>query len=389
MKTSSDELSRLGVLALSRAFGDKPRIAHALLHEFHSVEALFRLSEKERTEILGPWSKFHNCLNDSVLEQAAKDLDELGRMGAGLLGIEDAAYPKALKECPDAPLALYYHSASPPEDIFSRPMISIVGTRDISPYGREWTVRIVQSLARTQNAPTIVSGLAYGVDGLAHGQALNEKIPTIAVLPTGIEKISPGGHYNLARNIRHTKNCALVSDLPLHSTVVAPTFIRRNRIIAGLSSASIVIESRAKGGSLITAHDAFNYGRDVYALPGRLGDIRSEGCNNLIAEKVAEILNDPGMLCRKLGLRFRQSAKPCAPEEHLRSRYAALPEDTLEDLCLIVRTVMENRGIDVEQIASLTGLDYGRVTAGCSLLQKDGILQLDLLQRCIFVAKFT
>ena len=386
MKTLN-ELSRLGVLALSRVFGDKPKIAHALLHELGSVEALFNLSEKERNEILGP--KFYNLLSDKVLEQASKDLAELMQLGAGLLSIEDSEYPDTLKECCDAPLALYYKSTSPVKNIFSRPMISIVGTRDMSPYGREWTIKIVQGLAKAAKVPTIVSGLAYGVDGLAHGQALNEHIPTIAVLPTGIEKIYPTAHSNLAKAIYNSTDSAIISDYPLHTVVSPASFIRRNRIIAGLSSATIVVESKQKGGALITAHDAFDYGRDVYALPGRIDDLRSIGCNNLIAEKTAEAINDVDILCRKLGLKSKRTSKNSAPCENVRRRYASLPQNNVEALCLITEKILENKGIDIEQLAAITGLDYSRVLACCSMLQKDGFLQVDLLQRCIFIAKIS
>ena len=176
-------------------------------------------------------------------------------------------------DCPDCPIGLYIRSNSDIEEIFDdAPCISIVGTRDISPYGDEWCKRIVHSLAEAPIKPVIVSGLAYGVDICAHQAALDAGLRTIAVIPTGIDDLYPYYHRRIAERIASTPGCALISDFPLKTSPQAATFLRRNRIIAGLSAATILVESKQKGGGMITCSTAFSYGREAWVLPGRIGD---------------------------------------------------------------------------------------------------------------------
>ena len=231
METST-KLTTLGALALNRVFGSIPKLSHTLLSEAGSIRALFSMSETERNELLGPYSKYRNTLSDRELAESEKELNRLAHIGAHFIDIENPYYPKLLKECSDAPIGLYYRSDTPPEELFGSTMISIVGTRDISAYGTEWCQRIIKKLSKSPISPCIVSGLALGVDGCAHRSAIEYELPTIGVLPTGIESFSPRSHYRLSEELAHTKGCALISDFPIGYPVTPANFLRRNRIIA-------------------------------------------------------------------------------------------------------------------------------------------------------------
>ncbi len=386
MKTSFDQ-NVLGAITLNRVFGFKPQIAHRIIENAGSIGGFFSLTEKQRDSVFSSGSTFRGKLGDDALEESAREIERLARCEAGFISIEDGNYPAPLRECEDAPIGIYYKSASPAEQVFSSTMISIVGTRDVSSYGKDCCRRVVEAISRAPEAACIVSGLALGVDGIAHERALQRGLPTIAVLPTGIETFSPRTHFELARKISETPGCALVSDFPIGFPVTAANFIRRNRIIAGLSRATIVIESKKHGGSLITARSAFAYDRDVFVIPGRIDDVRSQGCNNLIEQKMAEPIANFQMLSARLGLGYTTFSPRGTFPERVEKFYANLPSEMLDDILLLANNIMEHRGIDVESLASLSGLTYNRGLSLCMMLQKDGFLEIDLLQRCQILTK--
>ena len=285
--------------ALNRIFGYNPAIALDLLNTYGSASVLFR----EPVPDIPGHPDLKEQLNQASLDWAAKELETLDRLGCRFIHVGDDDYPTALSECEDPPLGIYLRCSSSPAEIFSlRPMVAIVGTRDISPYGSVWCKKIVEAMADAAVKPCIVSGLAFGADGIAHAAALEHGLSTIGVMATGIEAVYPYQHRELARRIAESPGSALLTDYPMKSDPVALSFVRRNRIIAGLSSSVTVIESRKKGGSLMTARYACDYNRDVFAVPGRLDDVRSAGCNSLISSHMAEIVTSPEELVEKLGL---------------------------------------------------------------------------------------
>ena len=387
METS--KLIKVGACTLNRAFGYYPQVSHRLIDELGSIEAIFRLSERKRDELLGPFSRFQGSLTDSAMLDSEQELDELQKQGVEFIALGEPAYPAALAECPDSPVGLYVRSVSSPEELFGEgPFISIVGTRDVSSYGLEWTRRIVFTLAQAQHKPVIVSGLAYGVDISAHKAALEAGLRTIAVIPTGPEDIYPSGNRRHAEQIAQTPGCALVTDFPPGTGAQAATFLRRNRIIAGLSSATIVVESKRKGGSLITAHTAFSYGRDVWALPGRVDDIRSAGCNALLREKVAEPIADVEALPDALGLGTYNRRRKAELEEEVRDRFSGNTDaDTLEKLCRIAVCIKLNRGICIEEIAEQLSLNYVETSTLVGTLESAGFIVTDLMQRCMILVR--
>ena len=377
---------RAGMCALNRVFGFEPRTGMKLLETFGSAVEVFRSSPKELTEALGTSSKTRlvQMLAGSAFESAAIEIEGLEKMGCRFVCLGEHGYPALLTECDDPPLGLYYKGTSVPEDVFGgRPAISIVGTRDITSYGREWCARIVEAMSRSNIRPLIVSGLALGVDGTAHKTCLETGLPTVAVMATGIDSIYPAHNKALGEMIAQTAGCALVTDYPPGTEAIRINFLRRNRIIAGISRATILVESKIKGGGMMTARLAGSYGRDVYALPGRMDDPASQGCNLLVRENLAVPMGDLRDLMSELGLgkpavRTKEDFKEC-----LVSFYKGnVQEPMLHDIVLLGSMVKANRGISMDELCCALGWPFSKVSQICTMLECDGFLDVDLLQHC-------
>ena len=380
---------KAAALTLNRIFGFKPGIARALTRKLGSAAAVFKLGLEELQAVFGPGSPYPDKINDDELEQSRRELAWLDSHGYSFLTPGDGVYPDALLECPDAPAGLYVRSDHIGPALFNAGVaVSIVGTRDISPYGREWTYKIVEALADSLVRPTVVSGLAMGVDGKAHEAALELGLPTIGVMATGIECVYPRLHSPMAARMARTPGCALVTDYPPFPSPQAVNFLRRNRIIAGLSKATVLVESKRKGGGLLTANLAFEYDREVFALPGRVDDLRSAGCNRIIMEKIAEPLTDLGEFVAGLGLGTLTRRNKAVLEEEI-NRVFSLTE-TREDvlkLRQIAFLIKKNRGITLDEICEETGLEYVEVRRYAGMLETEGIIYTDLLQRCSIIFK--
>lgn len=375
--------------ALNRIFGFKPRIGLAMIRHLGSASAVFELSEKEKDRIAGLHPDYRNRLCESSVEAASIELEKTGSSGFGFLCYTEDGYPQMLKECEDPPIGLYIRSISKAGHIFSgKPLISVVGTRDISPYGMEWCRRIVSALAETEQKPAIISGLALGTDIIAHKTALESGIPTIAVMATGIDSIYPYRHRHTAEEIASKEGCALITDYPPETSPVPVNFIRRNRIIAGLGKASIIIESKNKGGAMITARLASSYNREIYALPGRADDLRSQGCNRLIKEKIAEAVTSEKDLIESLGLCSTKTMVPENPGARLRSIYGRkIGEEQTDKLAAILLAIRKERGISIEELSVKTGTDYSSTAGMVMMLEADGMISTDLLHRCYIRTK--
>jgi DNA processing protein len=309
--------------------------------------------------------------------------------GFRFIGLHDEDYPPLLRECPDPPLGLYVNGSSSPTEIFSlRPMVAFVGTRDMSPYGKTWCRRLVEALSRTRNPPCIVSGLAFGVDITAHISALDLGLPTIAVLPCGIDDLYPAAHRKAAERIASSPGSALVTDYPPGTSPVAFTFVRRNRIIAGLAGCTVLVESKANGGGLITCRLADSYGREVFALPGRVDDARSAGCNALIRSRTAEAITGLPGLGEQLGL-GRYSIRKKKDFCTMVSEYYGSRTDSSElgAICELAGIIAQRRGVDLEELCYLCGKPYNEVARIAVLLETDGFICTDLTGRCTINAR--
>ena len=370
---------------MNRIFGFEPKIGIALLDHFGSATEVMKISPKDKSLLLGPHSKYTGMISERAIEDAARELTSLESKHIRFVGQTQIQFPELLKDCPDSPIGIYVRSSSPMESIFGKqPCIAIVGTRDISLYGDEWCKKTVKALSDTPENPLIVSGLALGTDIRAHKCAIEYGMQTIGVMATGPETIYPWRHTEFAERLIHTPGCALITDYPPGTAPLAIHFLRRNRIIAGLSQSTILIESKIKGGGMMTCRLAFSYGRDVYALPGRADDIRSQGCNHLIREKIAEPLTSTSDLIKSLGFRtLSNSQKSTDARFALETRYSLkLTSHKIEQMAEILLAIRKQRGITVEEISIETGIEYSKVTELTQLLETDGFISIDLLQRC-------
>lgn len=376
-----DHLRLVSAIALNAIFGNEPRIAARIVETFGSAEEIFSLTEQERTEIFGPWSKFSSRLGPASLDAAHKEFLDLSARGINFISIFDTdAYPPLLRECPDAPLLLYVRGD--PSVLLNRHPVSIVGTRDMDSYGRDWCVKAVRTLSEAPDKPLIVSGLAFGVDITAHLAALSCGLPTAAVIPVGIERIYPASHSVAAGKIIAAGG-AVITDYPPGTVPLPYNFLRRNRIIAGLSAATLLVESRRKGGGMMTARLASGYGRTVQALPGRVDDPRSAGCNALIAEKVAEAFTGPEALSEACGLGRPASRPVPKAEDALRERFSGrLSDNQIQSLTRVFTTIREHRGIRPDQLAGTLDMDYSAASRAICLLESEGFICTDVLQRC-------
>lgn len=370
--------------ALNRIFGFEPKIGLALTEHLGSAGEVFRLSGREKEQILGPYSRYKDRLTRQEVDCAGEELERLKGLDIRFTGWTEEGYPALLKECEDAPLGLYIRSRTPDTELWNPAhKISIVGTRDLSPYGKEWCIRIVKGLASSGERPLIISGLALGTDICAHKAAVNAGLPTIAVMATGAEQIYPCQHRDFAESLVHTPGCALVSDYPPGTPPLAVHFLRRNRIIAGLAEATVLVESRLKGGGMMTSRLAASYCRDVYALPGRVDDVCSQGCNHLIRSKTAEALTSVEALLEGLQMRHGVTRRKESEVEFLEKRYRGKdPGGRLPQMRALLLAIRKERGISLDDLAAVTGMDYSRVAELTALLQIDGFIDIDLFQRC-------
>ena len=380
---------RIGAAALGRIFGYEPLYVSGIISRLGSASSVFDLSAREADEVLGPHSKYRGKINRAAFEGAAEELHRLESMGCRFIACTEESFPSLLRDCPDCPAGLYYRSSSSAEELFSdRPAIAVVGTRDISPYGREWTRKIVDACSQAPAKPVIVSGLAFGVDVTAHLAALDGGLGTIAVLPCGIDDLYPAAHRMAAERIASSPGSALVTDYPPGTSPVAFTFVRRNRIIAGLAGCTVLVESKASGGGLITCRLADSYGRDVFALPGRVDDPRSAGCNALIRARTAEAITGLAGLGEQLGLgryelRRRKDFRSLV-EEFYRTRAGA---SELDSICSLAEMIAIRRGIGLEELCYLSGKPYNEVARIAVRLESDGFICTDLTGRCTINAR--
>ena len=375
--------------ALSRIFGFEPKTGLALIERMGCASAVFALDKDGLDELLGPYCKQRFQIRQSAVFEAAGELEALAKTGVEFIGWGQEGYPLLLTECPDPPIGLYIKSATRPQDLWTRPKnIAVVGTRDISPYGKEWCAKVVGGLAETQQKPLIVSGLALGTDICAHRTALEQGLPTIAVMPTGPDAVYPHRHLAFADQLSHTPGCALITDYPPGTSPLPVNFLRRNRIIAGLSHATVLIESKIQGGGMMTARLAFSYDRDVFALPGRVDDLRSQGCNKMIAEKVAEPLVNVEDFIKSIGLdRASVSSNRTDLPTMLDSFYrGSVGKDTIREMAALLECIRKNRGSTVEELGVMTGIEYGKTSSLTAMLELDGFISIDLLQRCCIIS---
>lgn len=271
-------------LALLQVEGVGDIVAKKLIRHCGSAEKVFQASKNRLTSINGIGSVLiKKLVNRSVFKLAEQEIKFIESESIDFCSFQDDAYPERLKQCIDGPTVLFSNGHV---GLTSKRVISIVGTRQITNYGIDFCRKLIEDLSPLN--PVIVSGFAYGVDIVAHRAAIEQNLQTIGVLAHGLDQIYPKAHQRYMAKMMI--NGGFLTEFWSSSNPDKENFVRRNRIVAGMSEATIVIESAAKGGSLITATLANDYNRDVFAVPGRISDKYSQGCNNLIKTQQAHLL---------------------------------------------------------------------------------------------------
>jgi DNA processing protein len=280
---------RLYSLAVSFLSGVGDINAKKLISRFGSAESIFKSSLSELRKVTGIGDmislRLYNSFS-SAIQKAEEELLYIYSNEIDFVTYTDQDYPVRLKECDDAPMVFYYKGKA---DFNSKKIISIVGTRNATKYGTDFCSKLIESLSSKYPETIIVSGLAYGIDIAAHKEALKNNLKTWAVMGHSLETVYPAKHKRIAQKIIDTDG-AIISDFPHGSKTENSNFVKRNRIVAGLCDALIIVESGIKGGSMITANIANHYNKDVFALPGSINSIYSEGCNRLIKTNRANLV---------------------------------------------------------------------------------------------------
>ncbi|MEM9831674.1 MAG: DNA-processing protein DprA [Bacteroidota bacterium] len=260
--------------------------ARQLINYCGSAEAVFADKPHQLGRIPGVGPKIIRSLYDNrhLLDAAQREIERCQQQRITVLTYEHPAYPERLRHIYDIPLVLYYQGTA---DLNHEKIVSVVGTRQATSYGLDVVEKIIAILA--SHNVLIVSGLAYGIDIHAHRMAVQYGLPTVAVMANGMDQIYPAIHRKDAGEF--TKNGGLITENPLGTKPEARKFPARNRIIAGLADAVIVVEAAAKGGALITADLANDYDREVFAVPGSIHHTYSQGCNQLIQQHKAHLLH--------------------------------------------------------------------------------------------------
>lgn len=294
-------LIRLGLIP-----GIGPVSSRKFLQYFDRPAAIF--SGEWPQELPRPSERLQESLAmDKYLKQAETYYNRALKLGISVISYEQKEYPEYLNQCPDAPLVLYGKGKIQAN---ASPGLAVVGTRSMTPYGRDFCRQFIQNLQGYN--PIIISGLAYGVDICGQRAALNSGLQTIACLAHGLDRIYPRAHQDDALKI--LDQGGLISEFPPGIRPRPEYFLRRNRLIAGMAQATVVIETGEQGGSLVTADYALGYHREVFAVPGRLSDPMSAGCNRLIAHQRAQLLRNAGELAEAMNWRKLFQEKSSATE---------------------------------------------------------------------------
>lgn len=351
----------------------KYRIALTLIHHIGdvrarnlvsycgSVEAVFKEKRTALEKIPGIGTAGAKAiLQQDVFRRAEEEIAFIAQNHITPIFYLDEAYPKRLLHCEDGPIMLYMKGNT---DLNAKKIISIVGTRDATDYGKELCEKLVRDLAAFN--PLIVSGLAYGIDICAHKAAMDNGMQTVGVLAHGLDKVYPALHKAAAEKM--IKQGALLSDFPSGTKPDRENFPRRNRIVAGMADATIVVESKKDGGSLITADIANSYNRDVFAFPGKVGDETSEGCNNIIKQNKAALIQSAADVSYIMGWETVQ--KKNAPLQ--KQLFVELKPD--EEI--LVNVLKEKNGLSVDDICFMVKMPMSKVSTILLTLEFSGIVR--------------
>lgn len=303
---------------------------------------------------------------DQYLSRAEEELEWDVSNGVMPLCMNDENYPQRLRECDDAPLMLFYKGSV---NLNQRRVISVVGTRRNTVYGEDLIRRFMAELRRLCPQVLVVSGLAYGVDIHAHRHALQNGYPTVGVLAHGLDYLYPPRHRQTADEM--VQKGGLLTEFLTQTNADKVNFVRRNRIVAGVSDACIVVESAAHGGGLITASLARTYNREVFAFPGNVGSPYSEGCNNLIRDNVAGLINHAYDFVKSMG--WEDDAR--LSRAHLEGIERQLFPDLSAEELQVVGVLRKNNDLQINMLSVQAGIPIAKLSAILFTLEMKGVLK--------------
>lgn len=312
------------------------------------------------------WTHVNEPEMGACMERAKKELEWIEEHGIRVWTLADEDYPYRLRQCPDRPMILYSKGRVNPS---AGHVVSIVGTRRPTERGKELTTKLVRELHEQLEQVTIVSGGAYGIDITAHRAAIECGIPTIIIPAHGLDRIYPYSHRPEA--VASLTHGGLLTEFPSGTEPLPQNFLQRNRIVAGLADAVVVVESREKGGSLVTARMAVDYNRELFAFPGRPGDVSSRGCNNLIQADKAHLIDGAEDLIRVMEWKTRN-----APVQGVQKELIGLRDDLSATQQTILEKIQEaEEGLHINHIVMETGLAYDEVSSELVLKEIEGLIR--------------
>jgi len=334
---------------LAQEFGSAEKIFKAKQHLLEKIEGIGEI----RAKAIKAFTNFSN---------AEEEIKFIEKYKIKPLFLTDKNYPKRLLNCYDSPTLLFYKGDA---DLNASKVVAIVGTRNHTEYGKQQTEKLVKELA-SQNV-LVVSGMAFGIDAIAHKTAFKNDLATVGVLGHGLDQIYPPDHSNLAKEmLKH--GGGLLTEFRSNTQPDKHNFPTRNRIVAGMSDATIVIETGEKGGSMITAELANGYNKDVFALPGRVNDHKSAGCNFLIRNNKAILLTDAEELIEVMG--WEEKAKSMKEKKSQREIFIELSKDEK----IIVDILKEKDLVHVDELNFKSGLSSSSMAVAILSLELQGVV---------------
>ena len=340
-----------------------PSLAKSLVSYFGGAEEVFNVPKAKWIKVPGIGEKTIGDVDlATALTKAEAELKFAEKHGIDILFYTDSRYPKRLKNCHDSPILLYSKGNA---NLNSQRIISVVGTRNATDYGKQLCKQLVDELQ--QYNALVVSGLALGIDVAAHKECVKLNVPTVGVLGHGLDRMYPSQNRLTAEKM--LENGGLLSEYPSGTIPDRENFPQRNRIVAGIADATIVVEASVKGGALITAEIANSYNRDVFAFPGRVGDEFSEGCNFLIRNNKAALLTCAADLAYILGWEKPDSKKPVV--EQLTLLIDLSPEESL-----IFEIIRQNNGpIAIDDLSIKTNMATSQLAMNLLNMEMQGFIR--------------
>lgn len=338
-------------IAIAWLYRNRIGTAHRLLEHYGSASEVYKHISEEKSE--------------QALERARAEMQWMEQHHIQPHFVLDDDYPYRLRECPDAPIMLY---STGKVDFNAHRIVSVVGTRHATDRGRDLCRNLVLDLARRVPGVTIVSGLAYGIDVTAHQAAIEAGLPTIIIPGHGLDRIYPALHRDVA--VKALSNGGLLTEYMSGTEPIPVNFVARDRIIAGLADAVVVVESKERGGSLITAQMAFDYNRPVFAFPGRPSDVFSKGCNRLIRDQKAALIENGEDLV--IHMMWDDETRHQPVQTELVEITETLDETEKK---LMQRIREEEDGVHINLIVMETELPYSQVSATLMMMELKGLVR--------------